>query len=469
MGDDRPGGKERSSHGRRPPGLYALVALALAAPLPFGAVAYWAWATVAGVCGALLFDWGVWALVGRRPVVRPLPFVWWSVSAFALAMLWAVLQTVGFTPESWHHTLWRDAGEALGMPYRGAVSLDPTASRESVLRMLSYAGVFWLALQYGTDSRCAEYVLRGVALGSAGYALYGLAVVFSGAEVILWFEKTYFRDAVTATFVNPNSFATYAGIGLLCTTAVLQRGIRRGMDGLFGARARLQFLLAELVPRNALFLAGWLVLASALLLSLSRGGVVATAVALFVFLGMGGARRGARLRALALRATGLMVVGAILFLVAGEGVGRRLEDIGPDWDKRSQIYSQTVLAIEDRPLLGTGLGTFGSVYRSYRSEGVRHGVRMAHNDYLELALELGIPAAFLFVAAVAGLALGCTRGLRARSRQAVFPAVGIAVCTLVGAHALLDFSLQVPAVAVTFALILGVAVAQARRPGSRLE
>ena len=455
--------KDGGARGRRPRLVRALVALTLAAPLPFGAVAGWASAIVAVASGALLLAWGVGALAGRTVVPRPSRFVWWSVLAFALAVLWAVLQTVGFTPEPWHHELWRDTAEALGTPYHGAVSLDPATSREGIVRIVACAGAFWLALQYGRDRWRAWYALQALAVGSTCYALYGLAVTLSGARVILWFEKTANVDAVTATFVNQNSFATYAGIGLLCTTAVLRRRFVGGLEGIAGVRERLRLLLGELVPRYWLFLACWLALASALLLSLSRGGVAATAVALLAFLWVLPASRGVRARTLLLRTVGPVLVGAALLLLGGEGMERRLWEAGPDWEKRLEIYSQTVKAIEDAPLLGTGLGTYASVYRSYRTEDVRPGVHMAHNDYLELALELGIPAAAVLVLSVVMLALVCVRGVRVRRADIEIPAAGVAVCTLVGIHALVDFSLQIPAVAITFALVLGVAVAQSRR------
>lgn len=449
-----------------PPVFHALVALILAAPLPLGAYADWAWASLAAICGLLVLCWGVSMLAGRKVMENPPPFVLWSASALGLAMLWALLQTTGFMPEVWHHPLWRDTAEALGTPYSGAISLDPAASRESILRMASYAGVFWLAFQYGCDPGRARYALRALAVGSGCYALYGLAVTFSGAELIPWFEKTVFPDVVTATFVNPNSFATYAGIGLLCATAVLRYAFERAAPGLEGWRLRLHFILAEFMPRNALFLAIWLVLASALLLSLSRGGAAATALALLVFFWTLAARRGVRVRTLVIGLTGPVLVGAALFLVIGEGLERRLWETGSDWPKRSGIYSQTVNAIGEAPLRGTGLGTFGSVYRSHRTEEIRPGVLMAHNDYLELALELGVPAAVLFVFGFVVLAVGCARGVRARRGHAVLPAAGVAVCALVGAHSLVDFSMQIPAVAATFSLVLGVSVAQARRPGT---
>ena len=446
---------------------YALVALTLAAPLPLGAYPDWAWASLAAGCGVLLACWGHSTLTGRRPLVPPPRLLLFSAAALTPAVLWGLLQTVGFLPEALHHPLWRDAATALDAPYGGSVSLDPVAGRESLLRVATYGGLFWLAFQYGRDSAMAHRALSAVAAGSACYALYGLAMTFSGLDLVLWYEKTAYRSAVTATFVNPNSFGTYCGLGLLCATAALHGAYERDAPPASGSpRLRVHFLLADFLPRHATLLAAWLLLAFALLLSLSRGALAATGLAHLVFLSALAARRGVRARALAVRSGAATLLAAALLVLASQGLERRLWDVGPDWTKRSQIYAQTVAAIAENPLAGTGLGTFEAVYRSHRTAEVRPGVRMAHNDYLELALELGIPAAVLFVSAIAALALGCARGIRLRRRDAAVPAAGLSACVLVGTHALVDFSLQLPAVAATFALVLGIAVAQAT-PSSR--
>jgi hypothetical protein len=54
------------------------------------------------------------------------------------------------------------------------------------------------------------------------------------------------------------------------------------------------------------------------------------------------------------------------------------------------------------------------------------------------------------------------RGVLVRQRDAIFPCIGIAASILVGFHALIDFSLQIPAVAITYVFLLGVGVAQSR-------
>lgn len=454
-------GEARMARERVPLIFAALIAVTLAAPFPFGAYPSWAWAGMAAACGALLLCWGLAVLAGRIPVAAPPAFLSWSASALGLALLWGLLQTGEFMPANWHHPIWRDSAAALGTPYRGTISLDPAASRESVLRMASYACVFWLAFQYGQSSLHAAFVLRALAAGSACYALYGLGVVFSGAERILWLEKTDNLDSVTGTFVNPNSFGAYCGIGLICSTAALLRRFSGGAARRIGFRERLRFMLVEFAPRNSFSLSAWLVLASALLLTLSRGAAASTALAMLALFAMLGLRRGFSPRGMLVRTFGAVLAAGLLLVLAGQALERRLWDIGPDFERRAEIYSQTLTAIGEAPLLGTGLGAFEAVYRSYRAADVRPGVLMAHNDYLELALELGIPAAALLVFAMLALAGGCARGVWARRRDFEIPAAGVAVCVLIGAHSIVDFSLQIPAVAATFSLILGVSAAQA--------
>ena len=76
--------------------------------------------------------------------------------------------------------------------------------------------------------------------------------------------------------------------------------------------------------------------------------------------------------------------------------------------------------------------------------------------------ELGVPAALALFASIGGLALMCLRGWRRRHRDWVYPALGVAASVLVGIHALFDFSLQIPAVAILYACIMGIGCAQSR-------
>ncbi len=444
-----------------------LVALILVAPLPFGAYPTWAWASLSAGCGVLLVAWGVSVIAGRVAVVAPPALVLWSALLLGLSLLWGFIQTTGLTPQDWHHPIWLEAQQALGSSVPGAVSLEPQEGRNSLLRLISYVGIFWLAFQYNRDSRRTRYTLRALIVCSAGNALYGLVVIFLGSGSILWFDKTDFTDMATGTFVNPNHFGIYCGIGLLCATAMLFRRFRIGLAGRTGSIELSRFILLRFIPRNALILIAWMVLMSALLLSLSRAATAATGLAMVALIFILSLRHNNSVYKTLARASGVVLIGGLLLLVVGQGLVRHLWEIDTDFAKRSEIYSQTLTAIADRPLLGTGLGTFPAVYRSYRTAQIRPGVAMAHNDYLEMLLELGIPAATLFILALLMLTGICARGVWLRRRGYEYPALGFAVCVLLGLHSLVDFSLQIPAVAATFALMLGLAIAQSQPTGKR--
>ena len=66
--------------------------------------------------------------------------------------------------------------------------------------------------------------------------------------------------------------------------------------------------------------------------------------------------------------------------------------------------------------------------------------------------------------ALAGLVWTCWKGVQRCRRDWGYPATGVAASVLVGLHAMLDFSLQLPAVAILYAGIMGIAV---RSPSRR--
>ena len=49
-----------------------------------------------------------------------------------------------------------------------------------------------------------------------------------------------------------------------------------------------------------------------------------------------------------------------------------------------------------------------------------------------------------------------------RQENEMIPCVAAGICFLVGAHSLVDFSLQIEAIAVTFMAVLGAGVAQSQ-------
>jgi O-antigen ligase len=117
--------------------------------------------------------------------------------------------------------------------------------------------------------------------------------------------------------------------------------------------------------------------------------------------------------------------------------------------------------IGGHPWLGTGLGTFSVAYPSVQTAFAGKFVSHAHNDYLEFAAELGIPAALLLFGAVFYVLLQCTRSFYcSASRSEKTVALGcFGSLSAISLHSLTDFNLHIPANALVFFVVLGLAQA----------
>jgi O-antigen ligase len=439
--------------------LNGLLALVLLAPLPLGLVYPLGWWTLSGCVALLLLAFGVAAW--RQPLaVQRLGVMASWLLPFAATAMWIVLQATPLTPAAWHHPLWHAAAQVLGTEVRGAVSLNPFDTVSALIRLLAYGGIFWLALHLGRSAERARGVFLALSIAGFLYAGYGFLVEVSGVKLVLWYPKTWYPDSLTATFVNRNNYATYAGLGLIAASGLVVRHFSAVMSLPLEGRARLLRFAQSMSPARSLFLGGWMVLVTALLLSNSRGGVVSALFGLAALIAAASAMRMLRLRHALAMAGAIAVAGTLLIGAAGDQLGVRFATTALEREGRPIAYELILKGIGERPWLGTGFGTYEEAFALVRDERLAGGWDKAHNTYLENAFELGIPAAALLTTACLALLWRCVVGLRARRRAGIYPAIGVGATVLVGCHSLVDFGLQIPAITATYALVMGVAVAQ---------
>ncbi|HEX8126638.1 MAG TPA: O-antigen ligase family protein [Allosphingosinicella sp.] len=121
---------------------------------------------------------------------------------------------------------------------------------------------------------------------------------------------------------------------------------------------------------------------------------------------------------------------------------------------RRVLTSTTVEIIKDSFPIGTGLGTFSTVYRRYENPAKVTGTfaNHAHNDYVEAVLELGAPGLLLILAF---LYWWGRRAYSAWSRDFEGAALARAGSVMVGtvlAHSIVDYPIRTAAIVAVFAL-----------------
>ena len=125
--------------------------------------------------------------------------------------------------------------------------------------------------------------------------------------------------------------------------------------------------------------------------------------------------------------------------------------------------------IADFPLTGSGGGSFYGIFPNYQAPNLEGFHQHAHNDYLEFAAELGLPATAVLLAFVC-LSLWQAYRLQRERNNALYKGAGFAVTMTAlwaAIHSTTDFNLQVPANALTFVTILALAWVCRRLPGQR--
>jgi tetratricopeptide (TPR) repeat protein len=124
---------------------------------------------------------------------------------------------------------------------------------------------------------------------------------------------------------------------------------------------------------------------------------------------------------------------------------------------RWTVYSASARAALDAAPLGTGIGSFAVAFDAKRPPGLAYSAGFAHNEALHGLVELGIPFLLLsFVTAVVISRLLIRRLSRGLSRVSWGALTGL--IALAG-HALVDFPLHVPAIALVGAVLAGLVTA----------
>ena len=132
-------------------------------------------------------------------------------------------------------------------------------------------------------------------------------------------------------------------------------------------------------------------------------------------------------------------IGAPVQIGSGANVGQLSKDASVN--ARLLMWQSTLKIAYDHPLIGTGWGTFESYYPAYRSplENITSGV-VAHNDYVQLTSEGGIPILILQLSIFLNILLQLRKSLNSASEDAGFESTALLLgVSAVFMHAAVNF------------------------------
>jgi O-antigen ligase len=331
-------------------------------------------------------------------------------------------------------------------------------ARQELARVVCYAVIFSVVLQnlHRQESvKIISFTLIGVAFLIAGYAL----AQFCTGNFHVWKYDGLYPGRATGTYVCPNHLA-----GLLELTLPLALA--------WALVSRAKLWLKILLGYAALVMAG------ALVTTLSRGGWLAAGLSLVAFTAALVLRRSVRWRAL-LALVGLLVVAGFLAarnptvqfrfqrIFGDQAVGEQVEEV------RFQFWKPALEIWQENFWCGAGPDAFTQHFPAHRPAAVQLRPTRAHNDYLNTLADWGVVGLALVLATVGCVATGVARtwtfargnrrdlGDNRSDKFALLLGAATALLALL-LHSALDFNMHIPANALIAVTLLALLTAQLR-------
>jgi O-antigen ligase len=444
---------------------WAFLALLVWAPIPLGSNRAWAWTFLEVACFALLAGWLVLWAFGWVEVPVPLKSAW---PAWLLLGAWLAVQAVHVVPlpPGWVAALSPESARVQSMTADIGIqrevmtlSIDPQASRVSLLKSLAYSIVFFLTLALANRRARIVWLARVLVYAAVAVSVYAVLMHLGNATDDHFGMLLGHGNSASGTYANRNHFAGYLEMSLALGIGLLIAGLsdRSADTWKKFVRVTLEWILSpKMILRLSLC-----ILVIALTTTHSRMGNTAFFASLLIAGAIGialsrHATRNTVILLASLIAIDLFIVGSWFGV---EKLAQRLEQTTiVEVQEREDPAAYTMPLVKDYAVFGSGPGTFYVAFPHYRPDKVVNFYDYTHNDYVQFAAESGIPA-FLVIGAFVALSLGVALAAQWRRRDPLMRGMSFACVmgvTAILIHSWVDFNLQIPANAALFMVLLAL-------------
>lgn len=404
-------------------------------PIPLASNRPWAWAILELLILVIFSLHLISVYRGRSPWFAGL---WQQLSLLPFVAVLAVLAAQLWSPVSWLSTV------------------DPNQTEILWVKTLCYGLFAWMISSYfRTDSQlkllCYIIVASGVFQAS-----YGAILNLQGAETSPIFGVPEGNRA-RGSFVYQNHFANYLAMTLALGVGLLMAELSsRAMQ--WNWRNISRTVLESMLSTKILLRLALVIMVIGLILSRSRMGNAAFFTALLaisLYAIWFYKNKPALLKPLVISIfiLDMIAVGSIFGI---EKLQQRYEETSFSSETRDEVVQDSLPIVADAPWFGHGGGSFYTVFPGYQPGHYSAFYDHAHNEYLQFAIELGVPLTVLlglWLLWMLWLNLQTMRLKQNKLSRGIAFGCSIAIVHML-IHNLVDFNLQAPANAVLFITVL---------------
>ena len=399
--------------------LYGVFGLLLFGPLAFGAVEPWSIFAVESGSAALFVVWIFKQAVDDQIVLRWNPL-------FAPLAAFGVLIAIQLV---FHKTAYPHDTVSLALLY------------------LAYAMLCFLAMQTLIRGAQARSLALIFSIYGAAVAVFGLIQGISANGKLYWIRQPRNGGWIYGPYVNHNH---YAGLMEMLVPIPLVVALTR----MAPPKVRAVAGAAAAVMVGTIFLSG------------SRGGMIAIVAELVILAALLVQQKRGLRTAIGVGCFMAIVLGLLVWIGGGE-LSQRIATVAPGradlaTDVRAHINRDGLQMFLQKPVMGWGLGSFPIVYPQFRTFYTNFFVNEAHDDYLQLLVEMGLLGFAIMVWFVVTLFRTTIKKIGnwtgdmsgAMALACLLGVSGILV------HSAVDFNLQIPANAALFYVFCTVAASK---------
>ncbi|MEO7634713.1 MAG: O-antigen ligase family protein [Sphingomicrobium sp.] len=399
--------------------------------------------------GVGLIAWSALARPGEPLGNSARQLIWLGLAAIALVALQLVPVPFSLWERLGGRTLLAADYATLGLaPALLPASLAPYRSLATLFSWIPPIALFCAMVRL--EAYRASWMCAAVVAGTgAGIVLGALQVASPADATSSWylFADSSFGSAI-GFFANANHMADQLVITLPFLAALAAAA--RGSDQQLYTTVVASVAAAAIVVIVGIILNGSLAGYLLLLPALAGAGLILLPPR-------------SPLRVWAAGAAGLLLLAAVAGIATtAVGSNRLSAEAATSVQSRAEMVAVGAQAVRDFMPLGAGLGTFPDAYHLYEDPASVAGtyVSHAHNDYIEVAADLGIGGIALIAAFFVWWAVATWRAWRAFGSQPYARAASVATAIIL-VHSLVDYPLRTAAIAACFAM--GAALLAERR------
>lgn len=402
------------------------------APIPLGSNRAWAWGMLHVLIGFTVAFHLLNCWITDAKLVIPNRY-WLALSPLLCLLFWLSLQSYQLLP-----------------------SADPYQSGVMASKTLFF--ILWCALllNYCNSHKRIQLIAISIVISGTIQSFYGVVIQLANVDLspVIGMSE---GNRARGSFVYQNHFANYLAMSLSVALGLLMSQLSSQRKAL-NVRELSRETLATLLSGKMMLRLAMILMVIGLVMSRSRMGNAAffTALIAIAVLALWFYKRPPALLKPLVISILLLDMILISSMFGLDKLQQRYQETSFTSEARDEVVRDALPLLSQHGLTGSGGGTFYTVFPAMQPGPYSGFYDHAHNDYLQFAIEIGIPMTVFLMLWLIWLGYLALQVMRTHDHKLERGLSFAALMVLVhmALHSTVDFSLQAPANALLFLTIL---------------